>query len=207
MAKQGDELFNPATKTRIVFVAVPADNGGREMTVDWFVPPNEMLPAAPHYHFGPSGEIAESFEIIAGTASCRVGRKQLIVTAPGIIEVRFNETHTHPANVGADELHVRQIGKRNAPEPDVFDRVEQFFETLIALSQQGKATRKGDIKNPLQAVLTINDLLLDPTFLPVLPQSIQRLAFRSVAALARQLGYQAYHRPDIVIRHPVLSGQ
>lgn len=121
-----------------------------------------------------------------------------------IIEVPFNETHTHPANAGADELHVRQIGKRNAPEPEVFDRVEKFFETLIALSQQGKANRKGDIKNPLQAVLTINDLLLDPTFLPVLPQGVQRFAFQSVAALARRLGYRAYHRPDIAAIHPAL---
>lgn len=198
MAQRGSELFNPVTRTRIVFVAVPADNGGCELTVDWFVPPGEMLPAAPHYHVGPSGGVAERFEVISGVATCRVGRDVVKTVAPGVIEIAFNQVHTHPINAAASELHVRQVGQRHVPEPEIFARVERFFETLIALSQQGKANAKGDIKNPLQAALTVNDLLLDPTFLPVLPRGIQRLAFKSAAALARQMGYRAYHKPDFL---------
>lgn len=197
MARRGDSLFNPVTKTRIVFVAVPADNGGRELAVDWYVPPGEMLPAAPHYHAGPRSGIAETFTVIAGTATLKMDGKKLTVSAPNAIDIGFHQIHTHPANAGSDELHVRQSGTRVDPEPETLGRVEQFLETLVALSQQGKATRRGDIKNPLQAALTIHDLLLDPTFLPVLPRKFQTLAFGLAARLARRRGYAAYLPPAI----------
>jgi hypothetical protein len=195
MARQGDDLFNPVTKTRVVFVAVPADNGGRELAVDWYVPPGEMLPAAPHYHAGQGGGIAETFTVIAGTAALKVGGRKLTVSAPGAVDIGFNQIHTHPANVGSDELHVRQTGTRVDPEPEMLGRVEQFLETLVALSQQGKVNRRGDIKNPLQAGLTIHELLLDPTFLPVLPRKFQTFAFGLLARMARRRGYAAYHKP------------
>ncbi len=198
MARQGDNLFNPVTKTRIVFVTVPADNGGRELAVDWYVPPGEMLPAAPHYHAGPDGRIAETFTVIAGTATFKVGNQRLTVRAPDAVDIGFNRVHTHPANAGGDELHVRQTGVRVDPEPETLARVEQFLETLVALSQQGKANRRGDIANPLQAALTIHDLLLDPTFLPVLPRGFQTAAFGLLARMARRRGYAAYHKPQLL---------
>lgn len=197
MARKGDELFNPVTRTRVVFVEIPADNGGRELAVDWYVPPGEMLPAAPHYHAGPSTGVAETFMIVKGTAALKVGRKKLIVSAPGAIDIGFNQVHTHPTNAGSDELHVRQLGVRAEPEPEMLGRVERFLETLVALSQQGKANRRGDITNPLQAALTINDLLLDPTFLPILPRGFQTSMFNLLARMARRRGYQAYHKPQL----------
>lgn len=196
MARRGDELFNPVTKTRVVFVEVPADNGGRELAVDWYVPPAETLPVAPHYHAGPVGGVAETFTVISGSATMTLGGRKLTVSAPSTIEIRFNEVHTHPANAGDGELHVRQSGTRDQPEPEMLGRVEQFLETLVALSQQGKANRRGDMTNPLQAALTINELLLVPTFLPVLPRKLQTVVFSAVAGVARRRGYQAYHRPQ-----------
>lgn len=198
MAQQGDSLFNPVTRTRIVFVAVPAGNGGRELAVDWHVAPGEMLPVAPHYHAGPSGQIAETFTIIAGTATLKVGGKTLTVSAPNAVDIGFNQTHTHPVNAGSDELHVRQTGVRIDPEPETLGRIEQFLKTLVALSQQGKANRKGDITNPLQAALTIDELLLDPTFLPILPRRFQALAFGLLARIARRCAYTAYHKPQLL---------
>jgi hypothetical protein len=59
MAERGDAFYNPVTKTRVVFLTVPADNGGREMVIDWYVPPGEMLPAAKHYHGGPANAIVQ----------------------------------------------------------------------------------------------------------------------------------------------------
>lgn len=198
MARQGDHLFNPVTRTRVAFIAVPADNGGHELAVDWHVPPGEMLPAAPHYHVGPSGEIAETFTVIAGTAALKVGGQKLIVSVPNAVDIGFNQIHTHPANAGSDELHVRQSGARIVAEPEMLTRVEQFLETLVALSQQGKANRKGDITNPLQAALTIHALLLDPTFLPILPRRFQTFAFGLLARMARRRGYVAFHKPQML---------
>lgn len=198
MARQGDSLFNPVTRTRVVFSAVPADNGGRELAVDWHVPPGEMLPAAPHYHAGPSGQIAETFTIIAGTARLKVDNKTLTVSAPNAVDIGFDQVHTHPVNAGSDELRVRQTGLRIDPEPEMLARVEQFLETLVALSQQGKVNRKGDITNPLQAALTIHELLLDPTFLPILPRRFQTVTFGLLARVARWRGYSAYHKPQLL---------
>ncbi|MGB3864732.1 MAG: hypothetical protein WBA29_03770 [Xanthobacteraceae bacterium] len=198
MARRGDSLFNPVTKTRVVFSAVPVDNGGRELAVDWHVPPGEMLPAAPHYHAGPSGQIAETFTIITGTARLKVDNKTLTVSAPNAVDIGFDQVHTHPMNAGSDELHVRQTGVRIDPDPEMLTRVEQFLETLVALSQQGKANRKGDITNPLQAALTIHELLLDPTFLPILPRRFQTFAFGLLARVARRRGYIAYHKPQLL---------
>jgi len=198
VARKGDELFNPVTRTRVVFVEIPADNGGQELAVDWHVPPGEMLPAAPHYHAGPSNGVAETFIVLKGTAKLKVGRQKLTISAPSTVDIGFNQIHTHPTNAGSDELHVRQLGVRVEPEPEVLDRVERFLETLVALSQLGKANRRGDITNPLQAALTINELLLNPTFLPLLPRGVQTSVFGLLARVARRRGYQAYIKPQLL---------
>lgn len=196
MAERGNTFYNPVTKTRVVFVTVPADNGGREMVVDWYVPPGERLPAAPHYHAGPDGVIVERFEILSGTATYRVRAEKRTVTAPGVVDIPCNNVHVHPHNVGQDMLHVRQY-PWVLPEPNLvlLTRIEHYFETLIALSQQGKANRRGDFINPLQAALTIEETLLDPSWLPAIPRPAQKALFGSLAALARRMGYRAHHRP------------
>ncbi len=196
MASNGSELFNPVTRTRVVFVAAPSENGGRAIAVDWFVPPGEMLPGRPHYHAGPAGEIAERFEIITGTASCTVNGRRLDVRAPTVIDIPFGAVHIHPANTGDGELHVRQSAEFDPPRPDVLLRLESFFETLMALSQQNRVRRNGDIRDPLQLALTFHESLLDPTFLPGLPKGTQKALFGGLARLARALGYKASHHPQ-----------
>jgi quercetin dioxygenase-like cupin family protein len=197
MAERGDTFYNPVTKTRVVFVTVPADTGGRELLLDWHVPPGEGLPAARHYHAGPDGVIVERFELFSGTATCQIGAEKRTVSAPGVIEIPFNVVHVHPRNVGQDTLHVRQNPwNLSEPNPALLARLERYFETLTALSQQGKANRKGDITDPLQSALTLEEYIFDPTFLPTIPRPAQKALFGSLAALARRLGYQAYHRPE-----------
>ena len=197
MVGSGDEIYNPVTRTRVVFVTAPADNDGRVIAVDWYVPPGEALPLMPHYHAGPAGEVAESFDVIAGTAACTVGKRRIVVTAPATIEVRFNEHHVHPRNVGQDELHVRQRAEPREPMPETLQRLQLFFETFMALSQKGKVNRRGDITDPLQSAVTFDAYLLDPTYLPVVPPAMQKVLFGGMAWLGRRLGYEAYHAPEV----------
>jgi len=197
MIKSGDELYNPVTRTRVVFLNAAADNGGRAIVVDWFVPPGEALPMAPHYHAGPEGQVAETFDILSGTAEVRIGRRRRILTAPATFDIGFNQTHVHPRNAGESELHVRQRAEPAVPAPQVLLRLQNFFETYMALSQQGKANRRGDIINPLQMALTFREFLLDPTYLPVIPRGAQAMLFGGLAGLARRRGYRAYHRPAV----------
>ena len=60
-------------------------------------------------------------------------------------------------------MHVRQPITPPRPEPAILVGVERFFETLTALSQQGPANRKGDIRNPLQGAPVLAEGLLTVT--------------------------------------------
>jgi hypothetical protein len=196
MASAGDAFYNPTTHTRIVFVQVPADTGGASMVVDWYVPPGERLPAARHYHAGPDGVPVERFEVLHGVAGCRVGRAVHSLGAGDRVDIPFNVTHVHPWNVSDTLLHVRQSSFLPEPDLKVLTGVERFFETLVALSQQGKATRRGDIRNPLQSALTLHETLIDPTFLPVIPRGVQKRVFARLAAIARRRGYRGVIAPE-----------
>lgn len=196
MARRGSRIFNPVTRTHVVFEAAPSENEGRAIVVDWFVPPGEMLPGRPHVHIGPAGQVAESFDILAGTAEVVVNGRTIELSAPATLDIHFNQNHVHPANVGKVELHVRQRAEPEPPQPDVLLRLEQFFETLMALSQRGKVRRNGDMKDPLQLALSMQEFLLDPTFVAGVPQGLQKAMIGGMARLARKLGYRAYHEPD-----------
>lgn len=195
MAERGESFFNPVTRTRMVFVDLPKDNGGRQIAIDWFVAPGERLAAARHYHAGPDGLVVERFNLLDGSAECTVGAVRRRAKAPHAFEVPCNTVHVHPANTGGGTLHVRQTVFLPEPDMSTLTRIEQFFETLMALSQQGRANRNGDIKNPLQAALTLHATLLDPTYLPVIPRGAQLAAFSGIAKLARLLRYRAHMIP------------
>lgn len=151
MANVGDTYFNPVTRTKLIFTSTANSSGGRELAIEWFVPPGERLAAAAHAHAGPDGFDIEHLDLIAGSASCRIGRTELSAVAPHTFVIPANTLHVHPWNTGMTTLHVRQRSTPPVPEPaPILEGVERIFETLTALSQQGRANRKGDIPNPLQ---------------------------------------------------------
>ena len=93
MAKPGDTYFNPVTQTKLVFVTTGASSGGRELAMDWFVPPGERLAAAAHCHAGPEGFGIEHFDLLEGSAACRIGRKEQTAKRPAY----FHDPHQHVA--------------------------------------------------------------------------------------------------------------
>lgn len=196
MAQRGDTYFNPVTQTRLTFVTTADDSGGQELAMGWLVPPGERLAAAAHQHNGPDGIAIEFFDIIEGSAACKVGKTTHTASAPATFSIPTNTPHVHPWNTGATTLHVRQ--RIVLPEPDaaVLKGVERFFETLTALSQKRKANRKGDIYNPLQGAMVLNDGLLPVTTIAGVPIGLQVALFDMLCALARRLGYQAHILPE-----------
>lgn len=195
MAQHGDTYFNPVTKTRLVFVTTADDSGGHELAMEWFVPPGERLAAAAHQHNGPDGISIEFFDILEGSAACKIGKVTHTASAPATFAIPTNMPHVHPWNTGPAMLHVRQ--RIVLPEPDaaLLKGVERFFETLTALSQQRKASRKGDIYNPLQGALVLHDGLLPVTTVAGIPITLQVKLFSVLSALGRRLGYQAHIMP------------
>jgi hypothetical protein len=196
MAMPGDTYFNPVTRTKLVFVVTSSSSGGRELAVEWFVPPGERLAAAAHCHAGPDGFGIEHFDLIEGSAACRIGRENISAAAPHTFTIPANTPHVHPRNIGTTMMQVRQRITPPTPELAILAGVERFFETLTALSQQGRANRKGDIRNPLQGALVLTDGLLPVTYIAGIPIGLQVRLLNGLAGLARRLGYQAHIMPQ-----------
>lgn len=195
MTEQGDSYFNPANNTRLVFTELPKDNGGVRLVMDWFAGPGETLPNTRHYHAGPADFASERFDLFAGSAVYWIGDTELRANAPHSFDIPCNTVHVHPRNVGSGEMHVRQTV--TTPQPDLHNlqRAQHFFETLVALGQQGKTDRECNFTNRLQSALTVKETLLDPTWLADQPQALQRASLGLAATLALTLGYKARHQP------------
>jgi len=130
MARAGDELFNPLTGERIVFLKTAADTGGSLLEMDDFwTRPGHRAPE--HVH----PEIEERWQVLAGTAGFRVGGVER-TAGPG-------ETVVAPAGVA-------HLAWNAAPEP-VHVRIqmrpalgwEHFVERLFALARAHGEPERG----------------------------------------------------------------
>lgn len=195
MAQNGDTFWNPVAQTRMQIVTSAQDGDGRRLAIDWHLAPGACLVAANHLHPGPPGVITERFEILAGHARCRIAGVEHTGAAPHVFAIPTDTPHVHPWNIGSDELHVRQVIEPPEPDLHLLRGVERYFETLVALSQQGKADRKGQIRNPLQNALTLSEHLLGGTYLAGIPRGMQSFALLGLAKLAKRAGMSAYVAP------------
>src|SRR5204862_3871047 len=183
------------TRTKLLFVTTAESSEGAELAIDWFVPPGERLAAMPHCHGGPDGFAIEHFDLLEGSAACSIGGVRQDATAPHSFSVPCNTPHIHPWNSGSTTLHVRQRITPPTPNIELLAGAERFFETLTALSQQRRATRRGDILNPLQAALLLTSTLFPTTYVAYLPIGMQAATLGAMAKLARRLGYPTHLMP------------
>jgi hypothetical protein len=189
MPHTGLELTDEARGLRLVYRATPWDTDGRRIELDWYARPGALTAGRPHIH---SPGAVESWELLVGEAVYRVGRDEQRVQAPHGWTIPANTSHVHPSNVGEGEMQVRQTIATET-EAEALEGVARYFETLFALSAQGKVKADGDIKDPLQQALTIYELLVPGSWLAGPPRWAQRAFFIPVAALARATGRVAYH--------------
>jgi hypothetical protein len=195
MARPGDELVDPSG-VRLRFAETAGSSGEHGIVLDWHLPPGTRLVAVPHVHPGD----VERFEVVAGRARYRVARHVHERAAPHAYGVPAGAIHVHAANAGDGELHVRQSVRRRAPSTALFEGVERYFETVFALSQQGRLDRRGWIVDPLQSALTISELIMPFSYLPWLPHGAQDALLGRLADAARGLGYTAHLEPDRAVR-------
>ena len=184
----GLELTDESRGLRLVYVATPWDTAGKLIELDWYARPGALTAGRPHQH---APGAVESWELVAGEAVYKVGRSEHRVRAPHRWTIPADTSHVHPSNAGDDEMHVRQAIATET-EGEALEGVARYFETLFALSAQGKVKPNGDIRDPLQQVLTIHDLLMPASWLPFPPRVVQRALFTPLAALARATGRRAY---------------
>ena len=177
MARAGQELVNPATGLRTIFRHTAQDNGGELLQVDWI--------GAPGWSTGPDHVHplqAERFEVISGELGLRVSGEERTLRPGEAIEAAAGEPHA-AWTVGEEEVHVL-VDFRPAL------RTELAFEALAGLARDGKTTRAGAPKNPLQAAIVLNEFR-DEIHLARPPLALQRLILVPLAGLARLLGYRA----------------
>lgn len=172
MARPGDELVNPVTGDRVVFLAVSE----AQFEVDFFVRQSRPF-TKPHLH----AIQAERFEILAGRGRWQLNGVEHDLKPGDVVEVPPGVAHLNPWRVGEETLHVRQ---RNTPGLD-FD---VYFETAFKAAQLGKAKADGTLDDLHQAVIL--NQTRSRSYLTDMPVWLQKGLFPLLAALGRLKGYR-----------------
>jgi quercetin dioxygenase-like cupin family protein len=171
----GDTIENPITGERLVFHETASETQGERVVFETIVQPNGFVASA-HVHPFQS----ERFEVIAGTLGVKRGREKRELKSGDVVTIESGIPHRF---WNADETEVRFLVEvRPALE------FEQLIATMYSLASDGKTNRKG-MPNPFRLAV-IAQHHFDDVRLPVIPQSLQRLALAMGAPLGRLVGFQ-----------------
>ena len=172
MATRGQTLVNPASGERITFRATAAETDGELVAIDLELPEGGRVPGGLHIH--PRQE--ERFEVVRGVMRFRVRRERIIAEPGDVVVVPAGVRHDF-ANAGDETAFVR-VEIRPAL------KMEQLFETAVALAEQGR-TMLGGIPRPLDLALFTREFEQEvQAAFP--PRWLQRLALMPLAWLARR---------------------
>lgn len=175
MAAVGQTLENPASGERITFRQTAADTDGQLVAIDLELPTGRRVPGGLHVH--PVQE--ERFEVVEGTMRFRMGRRKIVAGPGEVVVVPAGVRHDF-ANAGDEDALVR-VEIRPAL------RMEQLFETAVALAEQGR-TMLGGIPKPLDLALFVREFEYEvQAAFP--PRWLQRAALAPLAWLARRRGH------------------
>lgn len=171
-----DEMENPVTGQRLVFVRTAVETGGELLEMESHYRPQGRPPAL-HYH--PVQQ--ERFEILRGTLRVSLGGEesdfspgQVLLIEPGVVHEMWNP---------GTEWAVVNWQVRPALN------TEQFLRTAFGLAQDGQVNRLG-LPPLLQAAVLLR--AHDVEFrLARPPYAIQRLLMGILAPVGRLAGYRA----------------
>lgn len=143
MARAGDEIFNPVTGDRIVFLRTAAETEGELVEFDDFwTKPGHRAPG----HLHPKME--ESWEVFRGTPCFRIGDEDILATTGDVVVAPPGVSHMG-WNAGDDEVYVR-VRMRPAL------RWEDFMIALFGLAEAGHTDEEG-IPEPELAVQLLSE--------------------------------------------------
>jgi len=185
MAFPGQILDNPISGERFIFSQTAADTGGELLAVEFVVSPDGRVPGA---HVHPVQE--ERFEVVSGTMRFKKGR-ETILAGPGDTLVVPPGTAHRFANAGEGPAVLR-VEVRPAL------RMEQLWETVVALAREGRTFRSG-LPRPLDLALFMREFEQEVRS-PFAPGMV-RAATAPLAWMAARRGlarrYQAPRMPDL----------
>ena len=175
MAKAGDEIVNPRTGQRMVFLETGQETGGQSLRIDSYNPPNAPLEPEHVHPFQESGA-----EVISGSLRFRIRGEERSVKAGESVTIPANTPH-HFWNDGEEEAHSVQWFK-----PAL--NIDRFFESYFGLAQDGKL--KEDGSPSFWQVAVMAPYFGDDIRLPSPPWTVQKAFFGLLAPIGRMLGYR-----------------
>jgi quercetin dioxygenase-like cupin family protein len=178
VAKAGDEIVNPRTGQRMVFLETGTETGGELVQIDTHNPPTSVAEPEHVHPFQQSGA-----EVISGSLRFRVGGKERSVKAGESMTIPANTPHNF-WNDGEEEAHAVQWFK-----PAL--KIDRFFEMLFGLAQDGKLNEKG-LPSLWQMAVSV-PYFGDEIRLTSPPWAVQRAIFTVLAPIGRLLGYRAQY--------------
>ena len=175
MAKVGEEIFNPRTGQRMIFLQTGKETNGELLRNESYNPPAGDAEPEHTHPFQESGA-----EVISGSLRFRVGSEERSLKAGESIIIPANTPHFF-WNDGDEEAHF--IGWFR---PAL--KIDCFFESFFGLAQDGKLDEKG--LPPMLQLAVMVPHFADEIRLTSPPWAMQRAIFGALAPIARLLGYQ-----------------
>jgi len=176
MARAGDEIVNPRTGQRMVFLETGEETNGELVRIDTFNPPTGV-PEPEHVHpFQESGA-----EVLSGSLRFHMNGRERSVKAGESITIPANTPHNF-WNHGEEVAHAVQWFR-----PAL--KTDRFFETFFGLAQDGKLNEKG-LPSFFQLAVMV-PRFGDEIRLTSPPWAVQKALFGALAPVGRLLGYRA----------------
>jgi quercetin dioxygenase-like cupin family protein len=195
MAHRGESIENPLTGERMTFLKTTADTNGQFLEFEFIAPPGWSV--SEHIH--PYQQ--ERTQMISGVLSGRVAGEEVGLGAGEVRVVPAGVVHAWRNPSDQEEA---RFSVTFSPAL----KMESGFETAWGLARDGKATRAGVPKNPLQLVVLASEHK-DEVYLPRPPIAVQKALFAILDLLApvgRLLGYRASYPEYGAPEEPTGSG-
>ena len=189
MVRIGNVIENPITGERVTFLKTSQDTNGELLQIEWTVPPRWYVPE----HVHPRQE--ECHEVLSGMLwSCVGGYEQTFSEGQRVVgPPRVPHAWRNPS----DDKELRLLSEIRPPL-----RFQTLFETGFGLARDGKTSKRGIPKNPLQLAVLVSEVK-DDFYFTKIPMLVQRVFLTLVTILAsvgRWFGYRAryskYSGPD-----------
>jgi quercetin dioxygenase-like cupin family protein len=189
MIRPGFETTDPVTQTRIVLVKGAEETSGRGWVTEVHCPEGARASVAAHVH----ETWTETFEILHGSATCRLGAERRKLERGERIVMPARIVHVHPWNTGSGIMVYRHTNDFGASTPEAVHDVLGAFATINGLARQGRIGKNGMPTNPLQFAASVRTLTKHGAFDAAVPILLQRLLSATLGRLAEGLGYRGVY--------------
>ncbi len=189
MIHAGFTIENPITESRVIVLRGNDETSGTGWLLEAHSVPHADPDIPEHLHL----TWTETFEIVAGTAFYELDGVRKRAEAGDSFVVRPRQRHVHPWNAGETELVYTQLDEFDPPDPQATQDVLGVFATVAGLAREGKVSKRGTPKNPLQLAAMLKTLNKHGGYDAKFPIQMQQMLTFTLGSFAEKLGYRAVY--------------